>query len=159
MGRRKSDNQTPSLFDWEPPEIIRRFDEQRVRSVSIKSTIARAIAAALKDSDKPRKDIAASMSGFLGERVTKNMLDAYASESRDDHNISYVRLLALAVATSDERLLQIGADLIGHLVVDNKYVDWIELGMEAEKREQAHQYAAERDKNFDYHLRRVRRGQ
>lgn len=157
MGRRSSDNQTMDLLSWEPPKIVKRFDEQQVRAESIKVKIAKAIALTLKESDQNRDEIAAYMSDFLGETVTKNMVDAYASESREDHNISYVRLLAMVHATQDVRLLQFGAELFSHLVVDNKFIDWIELGMEAEKRDKAQREVADIEKKFDYHLRLVRR--
>jgi len=156
MSRRRTDNQTLDLLAWQPPVIVKRFDESNVMASTIKAKIARAMAVTLKESEKSRDVIAADMSAFLGEEVTKNMIDAYASESREDHSISYVRLLALVHATGDVRLLQFGAELFSHLVVDNKYIDWIELGIEADRNDQAQRIADETSKELAYKLRQVR---
>ena len=43
-----------------------------------------------------REDIARRMADYLGEDVSSNMLNAYASESRDAHNISVIRAVAIA---------------------------------------------------------------
>lgn len=45
------------------------------------------------------------MSDFLGEKVPVSMLDAYASQAKTQHQISAIRLVALASVTGDERPL------------------------------------------------------
>src|SRR5258708_6640647 len=94
------------LNDWTPPEATVSFDDNRVRAANIHAQISRMVAAALTDAKASREMIAAQMSSFLGERVTKNMLDAYASQARGEHAIPMHRFIALIHATGDRRLLQ-----------------------------------------------------
>lgn len=118
------------LLDWSPPQPVARFDEHRVRASNFRDRLARAISVALKDADDRghyREQIAQQMSEFLGERVSKHMLDAYASQARGDHTISVARLLALLHATRDARLLQLLAEPLGWAVVERKYLPLIEL--------------------------------
>lgn len=157
MVQNRGDRQTNDLFDWEPPEIVKRYDEERMRTVSLNQRISRAISETLSESELDRADVARRMSEFLNEDVTLNMVNAYASPAREDHNISYVRLLALTHATGDVRLLQIGAEMFGHVVAEDKYLDWIKLGMDAERRDQAQRIASEVDQEFSLSLKAVRR--
>lgn len=125
------------LLAWTAPEPVRRFDEHRIRAANIRDRLARAIAAALKDADAAgvtREEIAQRMSDFLGERVSLNMLNGYASQAREDHTISVPRLMALLHATGDQRLLELLAEPMGWAVVQKKYLPLIEL---AAVREQA----------------------
>lgn len=118
------------LLAWKPPEAVARFDRQRVRAASLGATITRAIAEALRDAAVAgfdREAIARGMSDFLGERVSKAMLDAYASQAREGHAISLVRFVALLAVTRDARLLQVAAEPAGLAVIDRKYVPLIEL--------------------------------
>ncbi|MBF0247005.1 MAG: DNA transposition protein [Alphaproteobacteria bacterium] len=145
------------LEDWTPPEVVKRYQEERVRTSTLRAKIARAVAETLHDSENSRDDIATAMSEWLGEDVTKNMLNNYASEAQEDHTIPYLRLLALVQVTGDVRLLQVGAEMFGHVVADAKYLDWIRVGMEADLRDQATTIAEERTKEFDLALRNARK--
>ncbi|TCS62556.1 DNA transposition protein [Varunaivibrio sulfuroxidans] len=147
----RRDGLTLDLLSWEPPTLIERFDDARVRTATLRSRIARAVAETLKGSDIPRADIAAAMSDWLGEDVSKAMLDAYASEAREDHTIPFLRLLAMVHVTGDVRLLQMGAELFAHSVVDDKYLPWVEVGQLADRKEDI-------DKAFEYARRSARRG-
>lgn len=95
----------PDLLDWQAPEAVKRFPEEQVRAASFAARVSRAVAVALADADVDRETIAARMSTFLGERVSPAMLDAYASQAREDHRISVPRLMGLLHATRDRRLL------------------------------------------------------
>lgn len=121
------------LLEWEPPQTMLRFDDAAVRAGTVQGRISRAIAAALKDCGKPRTDIAKAMTEFLGEPVTKNMLDAYASQAREDHAISLPRFMALLVATRDRRLLQLVAEEMGWAVIERKHLPLIELAQVQDK--------------------------
>ena len=135
MAARRAPDQ-PDLLDWTPPQPVRRFDDHRVRAVSQRDRLARAVAASLKDCDDAgvtREDIASRMGEFLGERVSVNMLNAYASPARDDHTISVTRLMALLHATRDQRLLELLAEPLGWAVVDRKFLPLIELAATREK--------------------------
>ncbi len=128
MATRRADQ--PDLLDWTPPQPVRRFDDHRVRAATARDRLARAVAAALKDADAAgtaREEIAQRMGEFLGERISVNALNAYASPARDDHTISAVRLMALLHATHDQRLLELLAEPMGWAVVDRKFLPLIEL--------------------------------
>lgn len=145
------DTRTLDLLSWEPPTLVERFEEPRVRATSLRSRIAKAVALTLKESGIARDEIAQRMSDWLGEEVSKNSLDAYASEARDDHTISFLRLLAIIHVTGDPRLLQLGAELFGRSVVEDRYLPWVEVGQLADKK-------MEVDRTLDAVLRMARRG-
>jgi hypothetical protein len=130
------------LEDWTPPAPTERFEEHKVRAGSPAGRISRAVAAALNESRLKRSDIAKAMSEFLGETVTINMLNAYASQEREQHKITLLRFLALVHATRDRRLLQLFAEPMGWAVIDSKHLPLIELAMVQDKQEELRQQAA-----------------
>lgn len=85
--------------------------------------IAAGVARALREEQRSRYEIAGAMSALLDEEVTKAMLDAYASEARDQHNISAGRFFAFIAVTRrydilDHVLRRIGAAaLVGEEIV------------------------------------------
>ncbi len=151
MMARLGDTTTLDLFSWEPPALVKRFAPEITRGASMRSLVARAVSAAMKEADRSRAEIAAQMTDMLGEDITENMLNAYASEAREEHTIPYFRLIALAVVTNDPRLLQIGAEAIGHAVIEVRYLPWVEVGQLADKKDEI-------DRAFDATRRAARRG-
>ena len=135
------------LADWTPSEPVERFDPVVVRAASVAGRISKAVSAALKG--KNREAVAKAMSEYLREPFTKNMLDAYASEAREDHPIPATRLFALLDATRDRRLLQLFADDFGWAVVDGRHVHRI---AEAEAQERIDELR----EAVKYHRRRAR---
>lgn len=134
---RLRDNKTLDLFDdWQPPEVVQRFDDKRVRAANLREKIAMGVAETLKGAEADRETISEAMGAWLGEEVSKNVLDAYASQAREEHVISLPRLLALIHATGDLRILQMIAELFGHSVVDDRYLPWIEVGQLAERKDE-----------------------
>ena len=134
---RPRDNRTLDLFDdWQPPEVVQRFDDTRVRASSLRQKMALGVAETLKGSDLDRDAIAEAMAAWLGEDVSKNLLDAYASQAREEHVISLLRLIALIHATGDLRILQMIAELFDHSVIDDRYLPWIEVGQLAERKDE-----------------------
>ncbi len=129
------------LRDWTPPPATVRFDDTRVRAASLSSRICLAISAALKDAGDSRADIAKAMSDYLGESVTKNMLDAYASPAREEHPIPLVRFVALLAATKDRRLLELVAEGLGWAVIERKYLPMIELAAVTERQTELARHA------------------
>ncbi len=91
------------LSDWTPPAPTVAFDDSAVRAATLDGRISRAIGVALKDAGVTRDVIARRMTEYLGEPVSKNMLDAYASQARQDHAISLSRFVGLLHATRDQR--------------------------------------------------------
>jgi len=88
-------------FTFEPPVPARAAADL----AGLDRSIAMAVAAILKDDPRSRHEVAGAMSALLDEAVTKPMLDAYASESRDTYNISAARFLALCSVTDRFDLL------------------------------------------------------
>jgi hypothetical protein len=114
--------------DWQPPEVVQRFDDTRVRAANLRQKIAMGVAETLKGAEIDRDAIAEAMGAWLGEEVSKNLLDAYASQAREDHVISLLRLIALIHATGDLRILQMIAEIFGHSVVEDRHLPWIDYG-------------------------------
>lgn len=129
----RRDDRTLDLLSWQPPEPVRAFEPEIVRAASIRAMLAKGVSAALKDCGRSRDDVAEVISGYLGEKCSKDMLDAYASEAREEHVISLPRFLALIHATGDQRLLQMLAEPFGLAVIDAKYLPAIEDSMLAAK--------------------------
>lgn len=125
MVRDRRDPHTLDLLDWEPPEPAVRFEEHKVRGATLGARVCRAMALALKECGESRKDIARRMGDYLGEEVSKCMLDAYVSEARETHTISIVRFAALVHATKDYRLLSLLPELFGFAVVEDRHVSLI----------------------------------
>jgi len=141
----RGDTRTADLLAWEPPEVVRTFPADHVRAASLRAQISKAVGAALKDSDVPRDDMAQAMSDYLGEVVPKTALDGYASEAREDHTISVVRLMALVHATGDIRLLQMLAEPFGCIVVERRYQHAVNAAMKAEMAKELRRRAEELD--------------
>jgi hypothetical protein len=126
----------PDLLDWQPPEPVVAYEPAHVRAANVAASIARAVSATLRDCRLPRDEVAQRMSDYLGERVSKHMLDAYASEARQDHPIPVTRLVALMHATGDRRLLQLLADPLGWAVIERRHLPMIELAAVQEQRDE-----------------------
>lgn len=124
------------LLSFQPANPVVSFAYQDVRATTLGKTIAKAISAALKSCSRSREDVADQMSGYLGEDVSKNMLDAYASESRTGHVISLVRFVALVSVTGDRRLLDLVAAQFGWAVIDRRYLKVIETAQMIEVRDE-----------------------
>jgi len=88
MVKARGDTRTMDLLDWEPAPIVAAFVPERVRCSSLRAKIARAVSEAMKDAPECREVLAAGMGAWLGEDVSENMLNAYASEAREEHSIS-----------------------------------------------------------------------
>lgn len=141
MGCRRPDPTTP-LLDWQPPEIARRYPEEKLKASSLATLLSKAVSLTLKDCGMSRADVAARMSDYLGEAISENMLDNYASEARADTVINGVRIMALAHVTNDERLLQVMAEPYGWAVIDDRYVSLIRATQIREKARELEQLAA-----------------
>ncbi len=133
---RHRDSRTYDLLAWEPPQPAQAFAPEKVRAASLRAMVCKGVGAALKECGKDRERVAADIGAYLGEECSKAMLDAYASEAREDHVINVVRFMALVAATNDIRLLQMLADQMGWAVVPKKYLPAIEESIIADKIEE-----------------------
>jgi hypothetical protein len=150
MSRRRTllDVDQPSLLDWRPAEVVRRFAADLIRAASLAARLCRGLKLALADSDMSRAEVAAKMSEYLGETISEAALNSYVSEARDQHVINAVRLLSFLAVTQDPRPLNALLDDLGWVVIDKKYLPWIEVGMLREQREKL-------DRDIDFARRRA----
>jgi hypothetical protein len=132
--RDRRDDRTLDLLAWEVPEVVPNVPAGLVRSGTLRGRMARAVALVLNACPTPREQIAELMSEFLGEGecASKSMLDAYASQAREEHTISAIRLVALAHATGDMRALQVMVDPLDHSIVHDRYLPAIDAELKAE---------------------------
>ncbi|WP_336802017.1 hypothetical protein [Kaistia sp. MMO-174] len=146
MSRRPRDPHTLDIFqDYAPKPVVERFNEDEVRAGRLSARMSRAVKKTLDDSGMSRPELAKAMGEFLGEVVPKSMLDAYASQAHEDHNISAVRLVALASVTSDARLLNALLECIGLIAVPARYESLIRREMAREAVERAERAAQAAD--------------
>lgn len=54
------DTRTLDLLTWEPPKLVTRFEETRVRATSLRSRIAKAMSVTLKEDPVQDRDVLAS---------------------------------------------------------------------------------------------------
>ena len=142
MVRAPKDRHTLDLLDWQPPKVTAAYDAAETRGGSLDATIARAVALALRNCGKSREVVAAGMSDQLGRRVTKYMLDAWASLAREDNRIPLDAFAALVGATGEHELLGLIPAMFGYAVVPEKYAEIIELHLVEEKRSELDRRAA-----------------
>lgn len=133
---RKTDPRQLSLLDWELPLIVTGYDPMLVRGNSFGFRLSRAISVTLEECGKSRPEIAEHMSDILGRSVTINMLNAYASGQREDHQISVPRFDALIGATQDRRLVEFLAEGRGWAVIERRYLPLIDLAAVAERKKE-----------------------
>lgn len=92
MIRRVADTQTPDLFEVpEPAAAV-------PAGLDYRAAIAHLVGELLRQADGDRHQVAAEMSRLTGKDVSKYMLDAYASEARDDFNVPLYLVPALETA-------------------------------------------------------------
>jgi hypothetical protein len=113
MSRKTVPSANQFAFTFDAPEPATNAADL----AGIDRLIAASVSRALRDDDRSRESIALAMSELLGEEVTRWMLDAYASEARETHNISAGRFYALIAVTKrhdilDRTLRRIGAAVL-----------------------------------------------
>lgn len=89
---RPADTRTLDLF--EVPEPVPELPG----TLDFRAQVAHLVSEITRRSDLDRYAIAARMSKLTGKEVSKHMLDAYASELREDHNLPLYLVPALEVA-------------------------------------------------------------
>ena len=110
-------------FSFDAPPIPRAAD-----LAGLDRMIASGVARALKEDSRERHEIAGAVSALLDETVSKQMLDAYASESRDNFNISAGRFFALIAATGRFDILDAVASRAGARVLVGAEITTARLG-------------------------------
>lgn len=124
----KVDRATLDLFrDWQPPKVAAGFTQEELPGGRLGSRISRALALALKACGKTRAQVAAEMTAELGHQVSADMVHAYASETKDGHQISLERFIALVMATGCTDLLGLLTEPFDMVAVPARYEPLIEL--------------------------------
>lgn len=133
---RKPDGRQLSLLDWEPPVIVAGYDPMLVRGNTFEFKLCRAISVTLEECGKTRAEVSERMSDIMGRSISVNMLNAYASGQREDHQISVPRFNALIAATDDMRLVEFLAEPRGWAVIERRYLPLIKLAAVAERKKE-----------------------
>lgn len=76
MPRRRDPNTLDMFTDWQPPQVAVNLPPEVTNGGNLSSQIARTVGRTLKASELSRDEIASAMSKYLGEEISKNMLDA-----------------------------------------------------------------------------------
>lgn len=90
--------------------------------------IAASVGRALKGDTRSRAEIAWAMSELLDDEVSRWMLDGYASEARENHNISVDRFLALIAVTNRFDILDAAVRRVGAALLVGDEIKTAELG-------------------------------
>lgn len=131
---KRRDLDTMDLFrDYQPPEVAVRFEPDVAKGGTLDVKIARVLSEAMSMSGKTRDRIAAEMSDHLGQRVTENMLDCYASPARRDQKITVERFIALIDVTGCYELLGFLCEFSGFVAVPARYAEVIQLWQTEER--------------------------
>lgn len=134
MSKRRDPHTLDLWRDWTPPEDVSvRFEPDVAKGGTLDVKIARVLSEAMSRSGKPRAQIAKEMSNFLGQSVTENMLDCYASPARRDHKITLERFIALLDVTGCNELLGFVAEFVGFVAVPARYAEVIQLWQTEER--------------------------
>jgi hypothetical protein len=141
---RKRDTFTIDLFhEYQPSTVVDRFEDEQVKAWSLGGRLAKAIALCMEDCGMARDEIAAHMSEITKTTISKTLLDAYASQAKEQNQISAVRLAALVAITGDARPFNVLLEEAGLIVVPKKFEALLkrerarELRQQLEREEQA----------------------
>lgn len=95
--RKPRDTAQGDLFE---PIYPSRMPKTGMDGAALRSKVARAMSEALRECPDDRYAVAMRMAQELGQpSFSKAMLDSYTAESKDAHNISFVKLVAFVRAT------------------------------------------------------------
>jgi hypothetical protein len=120
------DPRQTSLFDLQIDPVDQYTREGALEGIDRR--VASAVSHMLAQAGSSRYALAGEVSMLLKDDVSKAMLDAYASEARDGHNISFGRFLALVVATHGYSTLAALVHEIGVAIIIGPEIATLELG-------------------------------
>lgn len=104
-------------------------------SLDVKNTFQALIIDTIKKSDLSRWEIAGKMSALIGVEITKYMLDAWTSESKDGHRFPAIYLPAFCQAVGDYRPIKILAEKAGVFVLPGVEVLHAEMAKRIKRRD------------------------
>lgn len=122
---------TRNCLAWEPPQVAVGYSADVTGKGPLQNRIARLISRALRDArddrGMSRAQVATRMSAELGRSVSEDVLDKWASEAAEAHRIPFDAFIALVAATGAMDLLGFLPNLMGFVVVPQKYKAFIDL--------------------------------
>jgi hypothetical protein len=131
MSRSRRDPLTLDLFEVpQPPASL-------PASMDYRQAVAQLVGAVLKGADGDRYEIASRMSRLEGREVSKYMLDAWSSESRDAYNLPFYQVAVLEAACHTHVLSNWLADKRGGRLLVGRETLNAELGKLERLREEA----------------------
>jgi hypothetical protein len=114
--------------DAEPESMAGKFDlDKRFRAL---------ISEALKTSKYSRYQVAARMSEYLAKTVSKETLDTWTAESKENHRFPLSYLPAFRWACEDTRLMRELADQCGGHYIESEDALLMELGKIADMKKE-----------------------
>lgn len=136
MARRK-DDRTLDIFEVPMPAITLPGE------CNYGVTVSELVSEILKNTDVDRYEIAAQMSRLSGDDVSKNMIDAWSSPARIDHNLPFYRAALLERVCSSHLLTNWLVDQRGGRVAYGRDALNAELGRLERARDEAARKARE----------------
>lgn len=127
--RKKVDTISGDLF------LIPRPVTPHQGALACRAEIAGLMSDALKGFD--RYEVASEMSKLLGREISKNMLDAYTAESREDHIPPLDTAIAFDTVVGGHRLLDLAASKLGARISVGKDALLTQLGQFERARDEA----------------------
>ncbi|MBE0529497.1 MAG: DNA transposition protein [Rhodospirillales bacterium] len=115
-----TDRRTLNLFDWQPPVVAHKAE--KVRAASFRAKLAKAVSTTLKECGRTRANVASEMSAMLDAEISEHVLNAAASESREDHLLNPERLWALCTVTGDFRPVAVLLDRSDNVLIDKRWL-------------------------------------
>ena len=122
--RRPSLSADQLIFSFDAPKPAR--DASALAGLD--RMVASGVATALKEDGRSRFEIAGKVSELLHEDVSKFMLDAYAAEAREDHNVPMHRFLAIMAVTERVDILDALLRRIGVACLFGEEINTARLG-------------------------------
>lgn len=125
MGKRRPSLSADQLgFSFDAPQPAR----DAAALAGLDRMVASGISQALTGDGRSRWEIAGKVSELLSEDVSKLMLDAYASEARDGHNVPLHRALAIIAVTNRIDILDAWLRQIGVAALFGEELQTAQLG-------------------------------
>lgn len=135
--QRVKDIQTMDMFE------IPRSEGGLPGSMGYSLEVSNLVSHILKSCDDDRYSVAANMSRLAGKEISKNVLDAWSSGARDDHNIPFYLVPVLEKACHSHELTSWLADKRGAKVLFGREAFDAEIGrLERQKAEAAQRIKA-----------------
>ena len=113
---------------WTLLESLVHGESFAISRADFSEEIACAVGLMMKEDPRSRYELADDLSAFTSEKISKEMLDAYASKARKEHNIPAHRMLAITAITGRWDILNAVFQRLGVFVATRKDVEFAKLG-------------------------------